>query len=244
MIPDTTFADEAEFQLFADATAGLGGFDEPGFRSSPSRDASSQYLPSQSNRRRRGILDNPEPFVEEYRSGADYPRGAPREFVSPLEYPPITPTSSQHLAQIPQATTTRRARAGSRPASTIFTGAAMVDIDPFMPPARPTSTAVPTIEGSSRTRMTTSPRTRGAVQSMAVGYDDASFGYGYDDGRDFEGRELDFILDEEDELDPDDELPDYAQSQAQAQAHQRIEATRRAQELAMRWHLSGSRRGG
>ena len=41
----------------------------------------------------------------------------------------------------------------------------------------------------------------------------------------------------------DDELPDYAQSQAQAQAHQRAEAARRAQELQRRWQMSGSRRG-
>lgn len=39
----------------------------------------------------------------------------------------------------------------------------------------------------------------------------------------------------------DDELPDYASSQAQAQAAQRVEATRRAQELQRRWRESGSR---
>jgi len=38
---------------------------------------------------------------------------------------------------------------------------------------------------------------------------------------------------------PEDDLPDYASSQAQAQAAQRIEATRRAQELQRRWHASG-----
>jgi hypothetical protein len=38
----------------------------------------------------------------------------------------------------------------------------------------------------------------------------------------------------------EDELPDYAASQAQAQAAQRIEATRRAQELQRRWQQSGS----
>jgi hypothetical protein len=38
----------------------------------------------------------------------------------------------------------------------------------------------------------------------------------------------------------EDELPDYAASQAQAQAAQRIEATRRAQELQRRWQESGS----
>jgi hypothetical protein len=38
----------------------------------------------------------------------------------------------------------------------------------------------------------------------------------------------------------EDELPDYASSQAQAQAAQRIEATRRAQELQRRWQESGS----
>ena len=43
--------------------------------------------------------------------------------------------------------------------------------------------------------------------------------------------------------DRDDELPDYAQSQAEAQAHQRAEAARRAQELQRRWQMSGSRRG-
>ncbi|KAM0720548.1 hypothetical protein Q7P37_004684 [Cladosporium fusiforme] len=39
----------------------------------------------------------------------------------------------------------------------------------------------------------------------------------------------------------DDELPDYASSQAQAQAAQRVEATRRAEELQRRWRESGSR---
>jgi hypothetical protein len=38
----------------------------------------------------------------------------------------------------------------------------------------------------------------------------------------------------------EDELPDYAASQAQAQAAQRVEATRRAQELQRRWQESGS----
>jgi hypothetical protein len=38
----------------------------------------------------------------------------------------------------------------------------------------------------------------------------------------------------------EDELPDYASSQAQAQAAQRVEATRRAQELQRRWQESGS----
>lgn len=38
----------------------------------------------------------------------------------------------------------------------------------------------------------------------------------------------------------EDELPDYAASQAQAQAAQRVEATRRAQELQRRWQQSGS----
>ncbi|KAK5152633.1 hypothetical protein LTS14_008167 [Recurvomyces mirabilis] len=44
--------------------------------------------------------------------------------------------------------------------------------------------------------------------------------------------------DEEDDDDlppPDDELPNYAESQAQAQAGQRAEAARRAQELQRRW---------
>ncbi|KAK3066143.1 hypothetical protein LTR53_017631, partial [Teratosphaeriaceae sp. CCFEE 6253] len=48
---------------------------------------------------------------------------------------------------------------------------------------------------------------------------------------------------EVEELPPDDELPDYAQSQAQALRHQRAEAARRAQELQRRWNESGSRRG-
>lgn len=38
----------------------------------------------------------------------------------------------------------------------------------------------------------------------------------------------------------EDELPDYAASQAQAQAAQRVEATQRAQELQRRWAQSGS----
>ena len=43
-----------------------------------------------------------------------------------------------------------------------------------------------------------------------------------------------------DSLPIEDELPDYAASQAQAQAAQRVEATRRAQELQRRWQESGS----
>ncbi|GAB1743071.1 hypothetical protein NU219Hw_g8764t1 [Hortaea werneckii] len=41
----------------------------------------------------------------------------------------------------------------------------------------------------------------------------------------------------------DDELPDYAASQAQAQAAQRVEAARRAQELQRRWEESAKHRG-
>lgn len=51
------------------------------------------------------------------------------------------------------------------------------------------------------------------------------------------------ILDTASEEDFDDELPDYAESQAQAQAYQRAEAARRAQELQRSWQLSGGRRG-
>ncbi|KAK3055485.1 hypothetical protein LTR09_003405 [Extremus antarcticus] len=61
---------------------------------------------------------------------------------------------------------------------------------------------------------------------------------------------LDFIDEQFAALDLDldddhlnDELPGYAESQAQAQQHQRAEAARRAQELQMRWQMSGGRRG-
>ncbi|KAK3706115.1 hypothetical protein LTR37_012942 [Vermiconidia calcicola] len=53
----------------------------------------------------------------------------------------------------------------------------------------------------------------------------------------------DEISDVSPEDEHDDELPDYAESQAQAQAHQRVEAARRAQELQNRWQQSGARRG-
>ncbi|RMX85960.1 hypothetical protein D0869_03431 [Hortaea werneckii] len=43
--------------------------------------------------------------------------------------------------------------------------------------------------------------------------------------------------------DDDEELPDYAASQAQAQAAQRVEAARRAQELQRRWEEGAKRRG-
>lgn len=47
------------------------------------------------------------------------------------------------------------------------------------------------------------------------------------------------MLDDEHDVSPiEDELPDYASSQAQAQAAQRIEAARRAQELQRRWRES------
>ncbi|KAI7338084.1 hypothetical protein KC315_g1937 [Hortaea werneckii] len=41
----------------------------------------------------------------------------------------------------------------------------------------------------------------------------------------------------------EEELPDYAASQAQAQAAQRVEAARRAQELQRRWEEGAKRRG-
>ena len=44
----------------------------------------------------------------------------------------------------------------------------------------------------------------------------------------------------EDEHPPDDELPDYAQSQAEMNAKKRVEASARARELEMRWR--GARR--
>jgi hypothetical protein len=37
---------------------------------------------------------------------------------------------------------------------------------------------------------------------------------------------------------PDDELPDYAQSQAEASERRRAEATNRAKELEARWNSS------
>lgn len=40
-----------------------------------------------------------------------------------------------------------------------------------------------------------------------------------------------------------DDLPDYEESQNQHWSSRRLEATRRAQELAMRWRLTGARRG-
>ncbi|KAI7546869.1 hypothetical protein KC331_g5346 [Hortaea werneckii] len=43
--------------------------------------------------------------------------------------------------------------------------------------------------------------------------------------------------------DDDEELPGYAASQAQAQAAQRVEAARRAQELQRRWEEGAKRRG-
>ncbi|QIW95514.1 hypothetical protein AMS68_001032 [Peltaster fructicola] len=48
---------------------------------------------------------------------------------------------------------------------------------------------------------------------------------------------------EDDHPGPDDELPTYASSQAQAHASQRAEATRRAQELQRRWREGGRRYG-
>ncbi|RMX80773.1 hypothetical protein D0869_07299 [Hortaea werneckii] len=52
-------------------------------------------------------------------------------------------------------------------------------------------------------------------------------------------RDSPFSSDEDD----DEELPDYAASQAQAQAAQRVEAARRAQELQRRWEEGAKRRG-
>ncbi|KAK4541419.1 hypothetical protein LTR36_008020 [Oleoguttula mirabilis] len=49
-------------------------------------------------------------------------------------------------------------------------------------------------------------------------------------------------VDPVDDLPSDDEPPDYASSQAQAQAGQRVEAARRAQELQRRWEEGGSAR--
>ncbi|TKA24392.1 hypothetical protein B0A50_06712 [Salinomyces thailandicus] len=53
---------------------------------------------------------------------------------------------------------------------------------------------------------------------------------------------LEQILHDDDLLQTDDELPDYASSQAQAQTAQRAEAARRAQELQRRWQQSATNR--
>jgi hypothetical protein len=49
-------------------------------------------------------------------------------------------------------------------------------------------------------------------------------------------------LEDDDELPPEDELPDYAQSQAEMHARKRREAAARAKELEDRWNHARGRR--
>lgn len=208
-VQDAAFADEHEFRLFVEATAGLGP--ESAFRHPHSQSSSGSSQRQQSiehNSRRNERNGNGNARSPPARSASDH-------IVSPVEETPTTMWALQQLAQMPQASSQSAAPRRQR----LETSASGLDLW-LQPPSAATSPPVPgfTLPPAPSS---TPPPARNFTSPVPP-----DFG----------------MYDEEPEPD-DDELPDYASSQAQAQAAQRVEATRRAQELQRRWQQAGGRRG-
>ena len=184
---DGAFADEVEFRLFVDATAGLGP--EQAFRPTI-------HPPTRHTVRRNHSWEANNDQIS--------PISSPEARVSPLEETPTTLRALQHLAQMPQASQEPR----RSPTLRAFQQLAQ------LPQA---SNEFP--------RQRTHTPASGVHLWLASSHDPT----GLENGNFENGEDL-----------PDDELPDYASSQAQAQNSQRIEAARRAQELQRRWQSSYS----
>ena len=189
-VQDGAFADEMEFRLFVDATAGLGP--EQAYRNLT-------YPPSHEPVRRPRTWDD-----ERHHSNPVSPL---EDLVSPLEETPTTLRALQHLAQMPQASHTPQ----RSPTLRAFQQLAQ------LPQA-----------ASEYPRQRTRTPASGVALWLASSHDPSRLEH-----IDFDGEE---------DL-PDEELPDYASSQAQAQASHRVEAARRAQELQQRWQSGRSGHG-
>ncbi|KAF2433115.1 hypothetical protein EJ08DRAFT_647511 [Tothia fuscella] len=127
-------------------------------------------------------------------------------FTSPSEFALFAEaTSSLNIVAIKSSPWSRGVRPSSRPLPT------QSRLEAPLPP-------IP------RSHSSPAPDTRsiGRQRSQSQLLTEALVGWDQDEGH--QGSEI-----------SDDELPDYAQSQAEAHAHQRREAARRAQELEQRW---------
>lgn len=199
-VQDAAFADEEEFRLFVEATAGLGPEQASRHSRSISRredfrlfvEATAGLGPEQAFRHSQSHSSSGS-SQRRRRQRNDHRRAAPPEDpVSPLEETPTTMMALQQLAQMPQAS-------DAPPRQRLQTSTSGLDLWLHPPGASPSAAST------------------------------------------YPMRALDVDL-VEDEFSHDDELPDYASSQAEAQTAQRVEAARRAQELQRRWQQSGGAR--
>ncbi|KAK5136390.1 hypothetical protein LTR08_003516 [Meristemomyces frigidus] len=190
-VQDGAFADEMEFRLFVEATAGLGP--EQAFRNST-------HQPSPVSIRR------PHSWDDDHYSSRASPS---EELVSPLEETPTTLRALQHLAQMPRAS--------------------------HEPQRQATLTA---LQQLAQMPQASSDQPRQRMQASASGLD-----LWLTSADDSASPEHDYVDSGDEEHLPDEEPPDYASSQAQAEASQRAEAARRAQELQWRWQSRSGGRG-
>ena len=181
------FANDEEFQLFAQATTGFGP-------DQPFHDIHQQY--STAPLRRRGSSEE------------GYPYGR-HQLVSPLEETPSTMRGGRFVSPIEQTLPIRRLQQYVSPQ----------DETPSTLRALQSFAQLPQHSQEHRGRV---PATDLSLESWLQSHGVPSIGV---------------------ESPASDEPPDYASSQAQAQAGQREEAARRAKALVKRWHETGGRRG-
>jgi hypothetical protein len=226
-VGEAAFADEKEFRLFVEATVGLGP--EQAFRNSP-------HSPSSPSRRWRSTSDE--------LNSRQHRRYTTEQTLSPSEgtLSPSTARALQGLSHIPDLYPS----AERRGTMTAFQEVPIMPESLERPPARRGTLSayqeVPQMFEPSRQPLTHSQSARRPLQTSSSGLDLWLSSQGGAPPTTADLSPID--MEEEDELPPgDDELPDYASSQAQVQAAQRVEATRRAQELQRRWQASGGARG-
>lgn len=254
---DAAFDDEQDFRLFVEATAGLPpdlGFSPTQTSQSPLRRAATTQSAGPSGRRQSEIA-SPTAETPTTMLALQHLAAIPQanQTYRPQRTPQaIPPQPQQHhapsTAQLrPQATRTASQR------DRLAASAAGLDLwlpSPISPQSQQPYSAHPSIprrpEGSSNHGIAPTAATPSyadvspltpAAPSHAAGF----HGLGLD--REIE-RQLEELALEDDgdgygRRDYDDELPDYAQSQAEAQAERRAEAARRAQELQERWLRRG-----
>ncbi|KAH9834264.1 hypothetical protein Tdes44962_MAKER08681 [Teratosphaeria destructans] len=225
-VGDAAFEDEEEFRLFVQATVGL----SPELSQRPQTTYSS-WSPTRTQR-----------SVSDVLSGGACRRERDEQVLSPTTdaLSPATARAFQELSLIP--------RSAHRPPARQDTMIAYQQV-PTMPemlqPQQPHCQQpeyLPQYQGQRQ-----SPRERPTLQTMAsapnlwVRLPDAA----PESSPQVSPIDLEDCADfapPSPLSDDDDELPDYAASQAQAQARRRVDAARRAQELQRRWRESGGAR--
>lgn len=242
---DNAFADEAEFHLFAQATVGLGDSDRDESRpSSHERDRPSHSLdlnaqqvsaiptyhgPGQQSHDTRNNDRDEDDFGRQAAAlGIDVCPEMEHDSDSPVS--PESGTISQHQSSFYPRSTSQRQRLETSPSG----------LDLWLHAPSPQSAISPMdsmqlpLHNSVRPNIShySAPPTS---SHMPQEHDIPTTGMG------------NMSLDPDDDavrlglpMNDDEDLPDYAQSQAEAQAGQRLAATRRAQELQMRWQMSSN----